>query len=102
MHALGPSMSTLLRILLSLITAFVAVPLARAQSEAALAGMQAYNKGDYAAAYRLLRQSADASDPQGLVNSSGISTLAATACVPISFNHSAYTNCRPRQEAVKE
>jgi uncharacterized protein len=68
MHALGPSMSTLRRILVSLITAFVAVPLARAQSEAALAGMQAYNKGDYAAAYRLLRQSADAGDPHGLVN----------------------------------
>ena len=67
MHA-GPSMSTLRRILVSLITAFVAVPLARAQSEAALAGMQAYNKGDYAAAYRLLRQSADAGDPHGLVN----------------------------------
>jgi uncharacterized protein len=61
-------MSTLRRILLALMTAFIAVPLARAQSEAALAGMQAYNAGDYAAAYRLLRQAADAGDPHGLVN----------------------------------
>lgn len=68
MHALCPLMSMLRRILLSLMTAFAAVPLARAQSETALAGMQAYNKGDYAAAYRLLRQAADAGDAQGLVN----------------------------------
>jgi TPR repeat protein len=62
-------LSALLRhILPSLMTVLIAVPLARAQSPTTLAGMQAYNRGDFAAAYRLLRQAADAGDPEGQVN----------------------------------
>jgi TPR repeat protein len=50
-------------------TLAVAVVLgARAQTPAALAGMQAYNRGDIGTAYRLLRQAADAGDPEALVN----------------------------------
>jgi TPR repeat protein len=39
-----------------------------AQSSTALLGMQAYNRGDIPTAYRLLRQAADAGDPQAQVN----------------------------------
>jgi hypothetical protein len=46
----------------------VAVTAARAQSGTALAGMQAYNNGDFATAYSLLRQAADAGDPEAQVN----------------------------------
>jgi hypothetical protein len=46
----------------------MSVPPAWAQSGTALAGMQAYNSGDAATAYRLLRQAADAGDPEGQVN----------------------------------
>jgi hypothetical protein len=45
-----------------------ATPLAQAQSLAALAGMQAYNRGDIQSAYRLLRAAADAGDAEGEVN----------------------------------
>lgn len=46
----------------------VAVTAARAQSLTALAGMQAYNSGDFATAYTLLSQAADAGDPEAQVN----------------------------------
>ena len=51
-----------------LFTALTVSPSAQAQSADALAGMQAYNSGDYASAYRLLRAAADANDPEAQVN----------------------------------
>ena len=39
-----------------------------AQSEATLAGMEAYNRGDIATAYRLLSHEAKAGDPEAQVN----------------------------------
>ncbi len=46
----------------------MAIACAHAQTSDALAGMQAYNRGDMTDAYRLLRSAADAGDPEAEVN----------------------------------
>ena len=46
----------------------MAVAGARAQSQQTLAGMRAYNAGDMAAAFHLLRQEADAGDAEAQIN----------------------------------
>jgi uncharacterized protein len=56
------------RLLCALAVVLIAVAAANAQSGTTLAGMQAYNSGDFANAYRLLRQGADAGDPEAMVN----------------------------------
>src|SRR5690242_14702172 len=54
--------------LLSISIVVMAMGVARAQSDTTLEGMRAYNNGDFATAYRLLRQAADAGDPEAPVN----------------------------------
>jgi TPR repeat protein len=56
------------RCLASLVFVLAVIGSAHAQSETALAGMQAYNRGDVATAFRLLRQAADAGDSEAQVN----------------------------------
>ncbi|HXL99107.1 MAG TPA: tetratricopeptide repeat protein [Rhizomicrobium sp.] len=54
--------------ILGVLLAIAIAPPVRAQSATALAGMRAYNAGDIATAYRLLRAAADAGDSEGQVN----------------------------------
>jgi TPR repeat protein len=55
-------------LLLSIAATLAAIATAHAQSSGTLAGMRAYNDGDHATAYQLLREAADAGDPEALVN----------------------------------
>jgi uncharacterized protein len=55
-------------LLLSIACTLAVLAAAHAQSRGTLAGMDAYNNGDYATAYQRLREAADAGDPEGLVN----------------------------------
>jgi uncharacterized protein len=67
----GNPLSALKWVLLLSIAALAntfAVEAAHAQTDTTLAGMQAYNGRDFAAAYRFLGQAADAGDPEALVN----------------------------------
>ena len=52
----------------ALLTAWVSTAWAGGPSTTTLAGMAAYNRGDFAAAYALLRQAAVAGDPEAQVN----------------------------------
>ncbi len=55
--------------LVAMMTAMLSLSLpAAAQSPQTLDGMKAYNRGDFATAYRLLRQEADAGDAEAQVN----------------------------------
>jgi TPR repeat protein len=55
-------------LLVSITLTLAAIAAAHAQSADTLAGMQAYNNGDYTTAYRFLREAADTGDPEALVN----------------------------------
>lgn len=55
-------------VLLCLAIIVMGVSAVQAQSGTTLEGMQAYNRGDFTTAYRLLRQAADGGDPEAQVN----------------------------------